>query len=174
MPLSYKQFMDRLGRNPPIPFTDFSQGYDKKIYSRERKRLMSGSEPQKVPNCWDPSDPIPVGESYSPHDHFPRRDASSEDGEYDIRVFIEYKDNQGRTTLSLFPPTQLQTTDNKYDFNRQLTAELKSLKDMGFDVVEIHRKGDPRYESLMKKIPSPQWNRTETFKKMRTRQKGEK
>lgn len=56
---SYKRFMDELGANPPVPFTDFSTSCDKRLLGKEQKRLNGG----KWSRGYDPSVPKPVQES---------------------------------------------------------------------------------------------------------------
>ena len=76
------------------------------------------------------------------------------DDEYDIRAVIRYtvvlpKTGEKTIVNSLFPPSQLKTTDNKYEFNRYLNAKVADLKASGHEIVGIHYKGDPVYDKMM-------------------------
>ena len=82
-----------------------------------------------------------------------KANANEEDGEYDIRALIRYTHvlPSGEKTVitALFPPIQLRTTDNKYEFNRHLNAMVASLKAEGKEIVGIHMRGDPIYDKIM-------------------------
>ena len=93
-----------------------------------------------------------ISENFDPFKVFKTRPTSEVDGEYDIRALIRYTHvlPSGEKTVitSLFPPIQLRTTDNKYEFNRHLNAMVASLKAEGREIVGIHMKGDPLYDRL--------------------------
>jgi hypothetical protein len=55
----------------------------------------------------------------------------------------------GVTFLSMFP-TRV-TFDNKYDLNRALNTFIEDIKKDGGILVEIHRKGDEKFDKLTKK-----------------------
>jgi hypothetical protein len=84
-----------------------------------------------------------------------KANANEEDSEYGIRALIRYTHvlPSGEKTVitSLFPPIQLRTTDNKYQFNRHLNAMVASLKAEGREILGIHMRGDPLYDRLMKR-----------------------
>jgi hypothetical protein len=83
----------------------------------------------------------------------PKANANEEDSEYGIRALIRYTHvlPSGEKTVitALFPPIQLRTTDNKYEFNRHLNAMVASLKAEGKEIVGIHMKGDPLYNKIV-------------------------
>ena len=88
----------------------------------------------------------------------PKANANEPDPEYGIRAIVRYrivlpKTGEKTTVISMFPPIQLRTTENKYEFNRHLNAHVASLKSQGYEVVGIHMDGDPihaRYAKGMK------------------------
>ena len=76
------------------------------------------------------------------------------DDEYDIRAVVRYRivlPKTGEKTIvnAVFPPVQLKTTDNKYEFNRHLNAYIASLKSEGHEIVGIHLKGDPIHTKFL-------------------------
>jgi hypothetical protein len=80
--------------------------------------------------------------------------ASEPDEEYDIRAVVRYRivlPKTGENTIvnTVFPPVQLKTTNNKYDFNRHLNAYVAGLKTAGYEIVGIHLKGDPIYTKFL-------------------------
>ncbi len=81
------------------------------------------------------------------------------DGEYDLRAVVRYhvvlpKTGEKRVVTALFPPIQLRTTNNKYEFNRQLNAYVADLKSNGYDIIGIHLEGDPIHTKMTKGIKS--------------------
>lgn len=97
-------------------------------------------------------------ESFDPFKVFsPKRTTNEPDGEYGIRALVRYtsvlpksNDWSGGTTVvnALFPPTQLKTTDNKYDFNRHLNSYVNDLKSRGHEILGIHLKGSPEFDKF--------------------------
>ena len=55
----------------------------------------------------------------------------------------------GVTFLSMFPTRVI--FDNKYDFNHALNEFIEGIKSDGGILVEIHRKGDEKFDKLTKK-----------------------
>ena len=74
--------------------------------------------------------------NYNPHDRFPLRPASERDGEYEWRAVIFYNWGAGHNEV-MFPPIQLRSTENKYEFNRELTAYKQQLTYHGNRIVSV-------------------------------------
>ena len=77
------------------------------------------------------------------HKHFAEKTWGSnvdEDGEFSFRAFIRHTepDNQGRPVLwvTLFPPAQYKTVEDKASFNRALTEYLSQLNWFAVEVTQ--------------------------------------
>lgn len=82
-----------------------------------------------------------------------KKSANEKDPKYGKRAIVIYKTEDGTRVVSLFPPIQLRTTDNKYEFNRHLNAYIDSLKKDGNEFVSVHQEGDPVFTKYARGIP---------------------
>jgi hypothetical protein len=107
-----------------------------------------------------------ITERFDPFKVFKHKDRTNglqADDEYDIRALVRYTLvlPSGTKTIvnAMFPPVQLKTTDNKYEFNRYLNAYIADLKSGGHEIVAIHYKGSPEYARLTPQPRQGTWDK---------------
>jgi hypothetical protein len=74
---------------------------------------------------------------YDSQTKFPPRSKTEAPDPYEWRAYVRATDSNARSTLFYFPPVQLKSTDNKYDFNRELNKYTDSLKNDGYTIVSV-------------------------------------
>jgi hypothetical protein len=97
-------------------------------------------------------------ENYDVYKHFSfKKDANEEDDKYAFRSIIVYKTKykhssgevRDQQVAEMFPPNTLRSTDNRYEFLRQLDAYVKDLERKGAVILAVHPKGHPEYQKYI-------------------------
>lgn len=88
--------------------------------------------------------------AYDPFQHFEPKASGTYDSDYGYRAFVSYSmdmdDGRVVNVCSTFPPVQLTTLENKYDFQRHLNLYLDSLRvNSKVTRVEVTQGGLDRY-----------------------------
>lgn len=97
-------------------------------------------------------------EGYDPYRFFQyKKNAAEPDDKYGFRSIVVYRQKYRHSTgemrdqqvAAMFPPFHLRTTDNRYEFLRQLDAFVKDLEKQGAEIIAVHPKGHPEYQKYV-------------------------
>lgn len=119
-------------------------------------RLMGDKDEKRL--LWDVISSRMLKERVDVYKMFPlKKKANDEDPKYAFRSIVVFRMG-GQQFAVMFPPTTLQTTENRYEFLRHLDAYVKDLEKNGAEILAVHGKDSPEYQKYTGKAkPGYEW-----------------